>query len=153
MKLKDLIRKDTDTLTATVEYRHGLKLKLRYVSRAELVRISRESTILKYDEKVKGRVPSLDGVKFAGLFCAAAVVGWEGATPETLASMMPLDLSTLTKEQRGAEIEFSVEQLQFLLENTFELETFIQDAALDVRTFNPLKEEEEKNLQPSQSGN
>ena len=145
MKLQDLIKKDTENLTATVEFRHGLKLTLKYVGRAELVRLSRESTVLKYDEKAKGRVTAVDGTKFAKAFCASAVVGWQGATPEVLAKLAPLDISGLSEEQRKQELPFDLEQLQCLLEHTFVLEGFIQEAAMEVSTFNPLKGDEEKN--------
>lgn len=153
MNLKELVKKDTATLTADVEFRHGLVITLRYVSRAEAGRISRESLVMRYDEKLKTRSPQLDGKKFAEAFCEAAVVGWKGATVATLAKLMPIEIGSLSKEQLAAEVPFTQENMATLLEHTYELDGFLQEQSLDINTFNSAKGDEEKNSQASPSGN
>lgn len=150
--LKDILVQDTGALSAWVEFRNGLEFDVRFVSRAELQRIAQRCTVLRYDPKAKTRVPRLDSERFVRDFCDRAVKGWRGITPDSISTLVPVDLGKLTEEQRRSPIEFSLDNLVSLVSNAYELDDFLQDAVSDVSVFRPNQAEEMGNSESSQSG-
>lgn len=132
-------------LTAEVEFRDGVFLSMRYVPRAVLTQLSREATVMRFDNKAGARLPDLDGKKLATGFSRRAVTGWSGMTARKASLLVALDLSGLTEEQKDTAIPFSVEQLDFLVVNCYDLDSFIQRSAMDLGVFNPDHVEEAGN--------
>jgi hypothetical protein len=152
MKLSDYIINESDNLTATVEYKEGIRFIIRYVSRSSLMRLSRDCLTWKYDEKAKGRTQQLDNDRFAESFCRRCVVGWSGVTPHTLSKLIPLDLSKIDAAQRDEPLDFDFANLLVLVKNAYELDSFLQDTAVDIKVFRPDLEHELGNSNTSQSG-
>lgn len=139
-------------LSAEVEFRDGIFLTLNYVSRSALQQLYKNCTTLKYDRPTHQRTPQVDPKKFSAEFCKLAVKGWRGVTPAALASLMPIDLSNVSEQQRKEELPFTQETLLFIVERAYELDNFLQDTAVDAKIFNPAMEGELGNSENSQSG-
>lgn len=151
--INNLIKKDTADLIQWVEFKQGIKLKLRYVSRQKLLQISKASEELKWQGPRKGRMPEMNSDKFTKLFVEAAVLDWEGVTPLSIGSIVPTDLSEVPSAEIDKAIPFSHEALSTLAKNAYELDNFIQEASMDLSTFKSDYEDELGNSEPSQSGN
>ncbi len=153
MKIEDLLQPADSELTATVEYREGVKFTVRHISRASLQKMARNCTVQKYDGKLKGRVPVLDNEKLIDAYCRQAVVGWEGVTPRSLSKIALINFSKVPKDKLDEPIEFTAEGLSALLKGSDDLDMFLQDACSNVQTFNSEHEEELGNSEPSPTGN
>ncbi len=152
MDITKLIISAPENLTADVEFREGLILQLRFVSRTQLQSLYKSCTVMKFDPQLKIRKQQLDGEKFAAEFCKLAVAGWRGVTPNSLSKIVPMDLSSLSAEDREKEIPFTQEGIAAIVKAAYELDAFIQDNAVDVAIFSPDHQDEVKNSSTSQSG-
>lgn len=123
-------------LETEVEYKNGLRIKLRYVSRAALSRMLNSCLTPKWDPKTRKSTPQLDNDKFVEQFCATTVLGWTGATIRVLSSLMPLDLSKVPNDKLDAEVPFTQSNLVALIKNALDLDEFLQNASTDVANFN-----------------
>lgn len=154
LNLKELLVTNTDKLTTKVEFKDtGIIIEVRYVSRAELQRISRTCVTQKYEKSSNRREPSVDGAQFAAKFTERAVIGWSGATPAKLSKLIPLDTAKLTPAQLNEELPFDKDNFSVLLANAFDLDAFLQETATDLTNFEQDKVTTEGNSAASQSGN
>jgi hypothetical protein len=149
--LKSLIRKDTDILTARVEFKEGITLILRYVSRERMRSLWSRCTTLRYDQQTRARIPRAELSKFSEEFAVLAVAGWEGVTPRTLGKIVPTDLSGVPEKDLDVEIPFSEDGLRALVKQAYDLDNFVQEEAVKPELFSPNQENEIKNLSSSQS--
>lgn len=152
MNLAKLVPTNTESMTAVVEYRDGIKFKLRFISRSTLSRIGQLCVVWKYNDKTRQRQQHLDNDKYAAEFCRQAVIGWEGVTLRKLANLMPLDLSQVPAEDQDKDLPFDVDNLLVLVKNAYELDNFLQDTAVDIKMFRPALEEELGNSPSSPTG-
>ena len=152
MKLTEFVKPDV-TLSAVIEWKAGIKFNVNYLSRPSLSKILRDSQELRYNEAAKGRMAETNPTKFRDKFIAAVVTGWEGVTPESVAKLVPVDVSALTPDQLKAPIAFDSDQLAFLMDNAYELEQFLQGVSGDISYFAPNLDVEVKNSGTLQSGN
>ena len=152
VNLGQCVMTNTESMIAAVEYRDGIMFKLRYISRHTLSKLSQSCLIWKFNDKTRVRQQQLDTERFAEEFCKKSVVGWEGVTPRKLASLMPLDLTKVPVEQQDAEMPFDLANLLVMLKHAYDLDTFLQDNAVDIKVFRPGVEEELGNLPSSQTG-
>lgn len=153
MNIQDILAKDTEKLTVWADFKSGISFQLRYVPRTDLLRISKESMSWEYDSKQRQRVQTVNRDAFSKRFCAKAVIGWKGVTPNALSEIIPVDLGSLTSEQREKEIEFSQENMLAIFTGAYEVDEFLQNSAVDASLFKPFHEEEKGNLPASQNGN
>jgi hypothetical protein len=151
LSVTSLLKKDTSDMCAQVEYQYGIFFHLKFTARNDLMRMMKESTIMRYNPSTKTREPSLDGDKLIRKYCAAAVEGWHGMTPRNLSRLIPM--KNVPEEQLDVEIQFSQDQLVELVKNSAEIDTFLQQTATDVNYFNADLEQELKNSKASQNGN
>ena len=139
-----------------VNYRDtGIELEVNFMSKARFKVISDKCSVVKYDEATKKHVPQIDTKKIAGMYVREAVTNWRGVTPKSLGSILPVNLENLTDEQQTTQIPFDVEQLSYLVENAFELDTFIQEVTMNPQLFNgsgASKEDVAKNSSSSSGG-
>lgn len=134
-----------DRLTAKVEYKDGIIFDLNFVSRALFQKLTKESTVKKYDPETRNRVAQVDTDKLFVAFCAHAVTGWSGMTVRKAANIVPLKTTGLTAAQLDQEVPFSQEQLVFLIKNSAELESFLNENATQLSVFNDSQDDEVKN--------
>jgi hypothetical protein len=143
--LADSLIKDQDLsrMTALVEFRHGARFTIRFVSRAALQAIAESCTVMAYSSNAKARSRTIDPEAFNDAIARAIVIGWSNITPEVLGKLMPLDLSKF--EDTEAELPFTYEDLKTVLMNTPELDNFLQECAMDMSTFRKGKDAAVKN--------
>jgi hypothetical protein len=130
-------------MSAVVEFRHGARFTIRFVSRAALQAIAENCTVMAYSGQSKTRNRTIDPAAFNDAIARAIVVGWSNVTAEVLGKLMPLDLSKF--EDTKAELPFSYEDLKTVLMNTPELDNFLQECAMDMATFRASKDDALKN--------
>ena len=143
LDLTQMLNVNQEQLTAVVEFKEGILLHMSYISRVKLQQLYKTCTEMRYDTTKKARVPQVDQKKFSEEFCRLAVTGWGGVTYDSLSKVLPLN--RVDPSRRKESIPFSHEQLFALVQAAYELDTFIQDMAVDARVFSPDLEDELKN--------
>jgi hypothetical protein len=152
--LKKLIpsEQDLSKKTTWVEFK-GIKFKLRYVSRASLMKLAESSMIAGYDPKAKGRIRNVNVDKYIDQVFTSIVVGWDNCTLRTLSNIMPLNLNGTPEEKLDEAVEFTTENMLATVKNVHDLDNFLQECAVDAALFkHPNDEELTKNLPSSPSG-
>ena len=134
-------------LTAWVEHQDGTRFQVVFLNRPRLKKLMLNSQVMQFNGKE--RVSVVDNDKLANAFCAAAVRGWEGITPRTVSNLIPYDLKGLTPEELDKPVEFSQANMVIVFQNARDLDTFLMDAATDIRTFKPELEAELGNSESS----
>lgn len=134
-----------EVLTREVEFTDGIFLKLNYVPRSQFNKISKEATVLKFDDKIRARTPQVDNDKLIEAFSRRAISGWRGLTIKKASKLVPLNLSSVPKEQLDTEIAYSQEQAAYLMKNCAEFDTFVNSSVLALSTFDENHEDEVKN--------
>lgn len=137
--------KDVDALAVWVEFKYGISFKLKFVPRSDLQRLSRDSTEMKWNEQIKGRVPEISSDKLVPAFCKRAVSDWKGMTPNSLAKLIPIKLEQVDETIRDQPISFTQAQLVQIVRSAYELDVFLQQSASDLSLFNSEFEAEAKN--------
>jgi len=145
-KVKASVKNSTETeLARDVEFKHGIFVRLRHIKKAEFRSLVDEATSLKYNTQTKQREPVTDSTRLSREFVLRAVKGWKGMTPKTLSKLVPIDLTQYTEEELKEEIPFSVDLLQDISTNSLDLDSFVQEMAMNIDTFQPGREGETKN--------
>lgn len=142
----------TDSLETTVMYKHGIKFRLRYISKAALHRLIKSCTDREWSAKLKQTTLALNNDKFVAQFCAMAVLDWEGATVSALKKMMPFKTTGLKQADMDKPVTYSQDNLVTLMKNSMDLDEFLQNSATEAGNFDIPTEEELGNSEPSQSG-
>lgn len=124
-----------DELTTWAEFKDGFKLEVRYMSRSELQKLSKKCTSNRFDPKTHQRLTELDPDKFVPQFVKATVRGWSGLTPNKLANLIRVDLSSIPEEKWDDEIAYSPEQMAYLMKNCYDLDTFLNTVVTDLTWF------------------
>jgi hypothetical protein len=122
--------------TAWVEFKDGIAFEICYVSKSKFKNITDKCTTLQFDVRQKVHQPRIDTAAMVEMFVREAVKNWRNVTPRKVAQIAPLDLSKVSAEQMDMEVPFSLEQLTALVKETYELDSFLQEAAMDIRCFN-----------------
>jgi hypothetical protein len=142
--------------TIWVQYRDtAIELEVCFMSKARFKVLTERCSTIRYDEATRKHVPQIDTKKIAGAYVREAVSNWRGVTPKGLGSIIPVNLENLTPEQQESQIPFSIEQLVFLVETAFEMDTFIQEVTMNPLLFNQQtvsKEDAAKNSSSSPGG-
>lgn len=131
----------------------GVEFNIRYVSRLTLTSIADKCLVASYNAQQKQRQRTVDPVRFARGIAKAIVADWKKATLRNLANIMPLNLGELPPEKLDESVPCTEENLFMVIENAHELDSFLQDSAIDASLFrSEFAEDVEKNSSSSQSG-
>lgn len=128
--IKDLLA--TEEKTLWVRYTDEFEINIRYLPRRELARISESSQEVTWDKKTHTRIDRVDTEKFYSKFVEKAILGWRGLTLKTLAKIVPIKLGDSDPTN---EVVFTKENAIELLRSAYDLDSFLQDAILDVQRF------------------
>ncbi len=150
IKIADIESKDP--LVAWVEWKHGIKFHVQYVSKSTILRISQNALTQKYDRDEKALKATIDQVKFGKAFCDAAVINWEGVTLRILATLINVDLKQWVPGDWDKPIIFNRNNLAAMMTKVYDLDEFLQNVVSDVLNFRPLIVEEKENLTNGQDG-
>ena len=131
MELKNLL---VSSKTTWVEF-PGLddfEVELANLSRKELLALRKRCTENKFNRKTRGFEESLDDEKFVKEFTAATVKGWKGLKLEYLEDLLLVDLSG---QDSKAELPYSDENAQQLVENSSEFDNWLNEVVFDLDNF------------------
>lgn len=138
--------------SAWVEYKEGISFHLRFMSKAKFRQLADDCTESRYNPQQQRREPKLDATKFTRLFLSQCLLDWRGVTLKSVSRIMEIDLSGYTPEECEQPLPFSAEEATKLIDMVYDLDSFLQAAITDIKTFRPTLEDELKNSERSQSG-
>jgi hypothetical protein len=131
MDLKSLL---VDSKTTWVEFPGllGFEVELANLSRKELVNLRKKCTINKFNRKTRQFEDELNDEKFVVEFTKATVKGWKGLKLGYLEDLLLVDLKGQDSE---AEMEFTEENAQQLVENSSEFDNWLNEVVFDLENF------------------
>ena len=131
MDLKSLL---VDSKTTWVEFPGllGFEVELANLSRKELVNLRKKCTINKFNRKTRQFEDELNDEKFVVEFTKATVKNWKGLQLGYLQDLLLVDLKGQDSE---AEMEFSEENAQQLVENSSEFDNWLNEVVFDLENF------------------
>jgi hypothetical protein len=131
MDLKSLL---VDSKTTWVEFPGllGFEVELANLSRKELVNLRKKCTINKFNRKTRQFEDELNDEKFVVEFTKATVKNWKGLKLGYLQDLLLVDLKGQDSE---AEMEFTEENAQQLVENSSEFDNWLNEVVFDLENF------------------
>ena len=131
MELKSLL---VDSKTTWVEFPglDGFEVELANLSRKELVNLRKRCTQNKFNRKTRGFEEILDDEKFVVEFTNSTVKGWKGLKLKYLEDLVLVDLKG---QDPKAELPYSVENAQQLVENSSEFDNWLNEVVFDLENF------------------
>jgi hypothetical protein len=145
MELKSLL---VDSKTTWVEFPglDGFEVELANLSRKELIALRKRCTSNKFNRKTRAFEEKLDEDKFIVEFTDATVKSWKGLKLKYLEDLVLVDL---TNKDREAELDFSGENAQQLVENSNEFDNWLNEVVFDLEHFRT--DEQAKNTRPTKA--
>ena len=131
MDLKSLL---VDSKTTWVEFPglNGFEVELANLSRKELVNLRKKCTINKFNRKTRQFEDELNDEKFVIEFTRATVKGWKGMKLAYLEDLLLVDLKG---QDAQAEMDFTEENAQSLVENSSEFDNWLNEVVFDLENF------------------
>jgi len=129
------------TPTKTVEFEYpgcaGFKVKLCYLAREELMRLRTRCVSQVFNKKTRGYEEQLDDDKFLSEYTKAVVKGWKGFQLGFAKNM--LLLGDLTSEQETQELDYSQENVEVLMKNSGDFDTWVTEQVGELENFTQSK--------------
>lgn len=131
MDLKSLL---VDSKTTWVEFPGlmGFEVELANLSRKELTNLRKKCTINKFNRKTRQFEDELNDEKFIVEFTRSTVKNWKGLQLGFLQDLLLVDLKG---QDEKAEMEFSEENAQSLVENSSEFDNWLNEVVFDLENF------------------
>lgn len=131
MKLQDLM---VDTKSAWIDFPGcpGFQVEIANLSRKELVALRKRCISTKFDRKTRQPEEVLDEEKFVREFSASTIKGWKGFKLKYLEELLLVDLK---KNDPEAELEYSPDQAEVLIQNSAEFDTWVNEVVFDLDNF------------------
>lgn len=131
MKLTDLM---VDTKSAWLDFPGcpGFQVEVCNLSRKELVNVRKKCVAQKFDRKTRQMVEELDEEKFIKEFTSSTVKGWKGFKLKYLEDLVLVDLGNNDPE---AEVDYSQDQAEVLVQNSTEFDNWINEVVFDLANF------------------
>lgn len=131
MKLQDLM---VDSKSAWIDYPgcSGFEVEVANLSRKELVALRKRCISTKFDRKTRQPEEILDEEKFITEFSKATIKNWRGLKLKYLEDLLLVDLKD---HDRDAELEYSQDQAEVLVQNSTEFDTWINEVVFDLDNF------------------
>ena len=145
MELKSLL---VSSKTTWVEFPglDNFEVELANLSRKELLALRKRCTENKFNRKTRGIEESLNDDKFVKEFTEATVKGWRGLKLVFLEDLVLVDIEGQDPE---AELPYSAENAQQLVENSSEFDNWLNEVVFDLENFRTQEEEKDsKTTQP-----
>lgn len=129
------------TPTKTVEFDYpgcdGFKVKLCYLAREELMRLRTRCVSQEFNKKTRGYEEKMDDDKFLVEYTKAVIKGWTGFQLGYAKNM--LLLGDLTPDQETQELEFSQENVEVLMKNSGDFDTWVTEQVGELENFTQSK--------------
>lgn len=142
MNLKELVVKEV-IKDVVYDKDYNVVVKLKYIPRSEVQNIMNRNTKIEFNKKTHKSEEVLDGEKLTKDMARTVVKGWTGITYKYLSTVVVLDMSKITDPE--AEVEFSDDNLMFLIEQSYDFGSWLIDTVRDASNFSEKKEAEIKN--------
>ena len=110
----------------------GFEVELANLSRKELTNLRKKCTINKFNRKTRQFEDELNDEKFIIEFTRSTVKNWKGLQLGYLQDLLLVDLKGQDAE---AEMEFSEENAQQLVENSSEFDNWLNEVVFDLENF------------------
>lgn len=130
LNLREIAIESKESLVEFPGY-NGFKVRLAYVSRQLSKEMLDATEVKEYKHGVHVNT-SRDQDKFAELYCAAAIKGWEGLTLDTVSSLMLLDIG---ERDLTTEVPYSEDNAIMLFTKSIVFQNFIDRSVFEVDTF------------------
>jgi len=136
MELKNLL---VSSKTTWVEFPglDGFEVELANLSRKELLNVRKRCTENKFNRKTRGFEESLNDEKFVKEFTEATVKNWKGLQLSYLEDLLLVDLKN---QDPKAELPYSDENAQQLVENSSEFDNWLNEVVFDLDNFRTVSE-------------
>ncbi len=115
--------------TVWAEFKRGFEVQVRYASRDRWLDLSNRSQTRRWNPALRMETSSLDPAKYRRNMIEAVVVDWRGLTRAVLESLVLLD-------DYPDEVPFSVEDCEWLMEQSGEFESWVQTVAGEAALYN-----------------
>ena len=150
--MNDTVKKETAPATAvslkslmtpskTVEFDYpgceGFKISLCYLAREELVKLRNRCVTQKFNKKTRSYEEEMDDDKFLEEYTKAVIKGWKGFKLGYAKNL--LLLGELTPEQENTELEFTQENVEVLMRNAGDFDTWVTEMVGDLENFTKSK--------------
>lgn len=139
--VKAVSLKSLMTPSKTVEFDYpgcdGFKVSLCYLAREELVKLRNRCVTQTFNRKTRSYEETMDDDKFVTEYTKAVIKGWTGFKL-TYASELLL-LGDLTEDQQNQELEFSQENIEVLMKNSGDFDTWVTEMVGDLENFTKSK--------------
>ena len=131
MELKNLL---VNSKTTWVEFPglDGFEVELANLSRKELLALRKRCTENKFNRKTRGFEESLNDEKFVKEFTESTVKNWKGLQLTYLEDLLLVDLKN---QDPKAELPYSDDNAQQLVENSSEFDNWLNEVVFDLDNF------------------
>ena len=121
--------------TVTIDFPgySGTTVDLCYLAREELLKLRKKCVTSKFDKKTRQPEEVLNEEKFLVEYCSAVIKGWSGFKLGYAKNM--LLLGDLTPEQEESELDFSPENVEVLMKNSGDFDTWVTETVGDLANF------------------
>ena len=139
--VKAVSLKSLMTPTKTVEFDYpgceGFKVTLCYLAREELIKLRNRCVHQVFNKKTRGYEEEMDDDKFLLEYTKAVIKGWKGFKLGYAKNM--LLLGDMSPEQEQTELEFSQENVEVLMKNSGDFDTWVTEQVGDLENFTQSK--------------
>ena len=139
--VKAVSLKSLMTPTKTVEFDYpgceGFKVKLCYLAREELVKLRSRCLGQVFNKKTRSYEEQMDDDKFLTEYTKAVIKGWSGFKLGYAKNM--LLLGDLSPEQEETNLEFNPENVEVLMKNSSDFDTWVTEQVGDLENFTKSK--------------
>jgi len=139
--VKAVSLKSLMTPSKTVEFDYpgceGFKVKLCYLAREELMRLRTRCVSQVFNKKTRGYEEKMDDDKFLEEYTKAVIKGWDGFKLGYAKNM--LLLGDLSPAQEESVLEFSQENVEVLMKNASDFDTWVTEQVGDLENFTASK--------------
>ena len=129
------------TPSKTVEFDYpgleGFKVSLCYLAREELVKLRTRCVTNVFNRKTRGYEEQMDDEKFLSEYTKAVIKGWSGFKIGFAKNM--LLLGDLSPAQEKQELDFTQENIEVLMKNTNDFDTWVTEMVGDLENFTKSK--------------
>jgi len=129
------------TPSKTVEFEYpgceGFNVSLCYLAREELMKLRNRCTKQVFNRKTRSYEEQMDDDRFLQEYTKGVIKGWSGFKIKFAKNM--LLLGDLTPEQEQHELEFTQENIEVLMKNSNDFDTWVTEMVGDLENFTKSK--------------
>lgn len=130
--LSDLL---TPSKTANIEFPGfpGFNVQLTYLAREEMIKLRKKAVSTKINRRTRQPEEELNEEVFLKEYIKAVVKGWTGFKMDYVVQLLPVDEDKIA--DMNAELPFSLENAEILMQNSGEFDTWLTEIVGDLANF------------------